>query len=141
MRVYQLWQQNKDGHMYKRHKALKANTKRVVRVAMIEADERWGWGLCEQFTENKLMVWKDEKEMRKDDSVKQVNVNDEDWRVLSWRNKVCGRWKRCFEDLVIVSEKRCWEYSQVSNDSERFWINWADHYKKWGRESSWEAES
>ena len=45
----------------------------------------------------KNMIWKEVKKMRKGESVRQVDMEDGDGRILTVENEVCERWQQYLE--------------------------------------------
>ena len=123
-RALEEWLQRRNRDTCDRYRAQRAIVKQTVKVAKRMADWRWGERLGNDFEGSKKMFWKEVKQMRKGEQVREERVKDgnsqilrEDVEVRRWAEveEVGGgggggrrwrRWTEYFQQVLNVEDVR-----------------------------------
>ena len=115
--LFEKYLQERNEVTYGLYKGKRSETKRKVKEAKREADERWGDRVMQNFGGNRKMFWKEVKRVRKENSNGGgcVGMKDENGDMVVDKEEVSRRWAGYFEGLLNVNDDRVAAISVVGN--------------------------
>ena len=116
---FSAWMQNRTEERREEYRRVNKETKKVTRESKERARETWGRRVTEKFKENKKLFWKAVRDERKTKEQVVWKIKDKDGNIVEEKEKVKGRYKEYFQNLLNVENDKSIDISTLGMDARK----------------------